>query len=63
MFIPMTTMFLLTEVLSGIWPTVSPIYAQIKNQTVLCQSARQTRVTVQARIYLDLLYSGTEFIV
>ena len=34
MFISMTTMFLLTGVLSGIWwPSASPIYAQINNQT------------------------------
>jgi hypothetical protein len=33
MFIPMMTMFLLTGVLSGIWPSASPIYAQNNNQT------------------------------
>jgi hypothetical protein len=33
MFIPMTTMVLLTGVLSGIWPYASQIYAQTKNQT------------------------------
>ncbi|HEX5976846.1 MAG TPA: hypothetical protein VFY68_06195 [Nitrososphaeraceae archaeon] len=33
MFIPMMTMFLLTGVLSGIWPLASPIYAQNNNQT------------------------------
>ena len=33
MFIPMMTMFLLTAVLSGIWPSASPIYAQNNNQT------------------------------
>ena len=33
MFIPMMTMFLLTTVLSGIWPSASPIYAQNNNQT------------------------------
>jgi hypothetical protein len=38
----------------------STIIIQIMN---LCQSTKQTRVTVQARIYLNLLYSGTEFII
>ena len=33
MFIPMMTMFLLTGVLSGIWPSASPVHAQINNQT------------------------------
>jgi hypothetical protein len=33
MFIPMMTMFLLTAILSGIWPSASPIYAQNNNQT------------------------------
>src|SRR5688572_12628653 len=33
MFIPMMTMFLLTTVLSGIWPLASPIYAQNNKQT------------------------------
>ena len=33
MFIPMMIMFLLTGVLSGIWPSASPIYAQNNNQT------------------------------
>ena len=29
----MMTMFLLTGVLSGIWPSASPVHAQINNQT------------------------------
>ena len=33
MFIPMMAMFLLTGVLSGIWPSASPVHAQINNQT------------------------------
>src|ERR671912_116622 len=33
MFIPVMTMFLLTGVLSGIWPSASLIYAQNDNQT------------------------------
>jgi Uma2 family endonuclease len=33
MFIPMMAMFLLTGVLSGIWPSTSPVHAQITNQT------------------------------
>ena len=33
MFIPMIAMFLLTGVLSGIWPSASPVHAQINNQT------------------------------
>ena len=33
MLIPMMAMFLLTGVLSGIWPSASPIYAQNNNQT------------------------------
>lgn len=33
MFIPMMAMFLLTGVLSGIWPYASPVHAQINNQT------------------------------
>ena len=33
MFISMMAMFLLTGVLSGIWPYASPIQAQINNQT------------------------------
>jgi hypothetical protein len=33
MFISMMAMFLLTGVLSGIWPLASPVYAQINNQT------------------------------
>ena len=32
-FIPMIAMFLLTGVLSGIWPSASPVHAQINNQT------------------------------
>lgn len=32
-FIPMMAMFLLTGVLSGIWPSISPVHAQINNQT------------------------------
>src|SRR3712207_6044858 len=33
MFIPMMAMLLLTGVLSGIWPSASPVHAQINNQT------------------------------
>jgi hypothetical protein len=33
MFISMMAMFLLTGVLSGIWPLASPVHAQINNQT------------------------------
>jgi hypothetical protein len=33
MFIPLTVMLLLTGVLSGIWPSASPVHAQINNQT------------------------------
>jgi hypothetical protein len=33
MFIPMMTMLLLTGVLSGIWPSTSPVHAQINNQS------------------------------
>lgn len=32
-FIPMMAIFLLTGVLSGIWPSISPVHAQINNQT------------------------------
>jgi len=32
-FITMMAIFLLTGVLSGIWPSVSPVHAQINNQT------------------------------
>ena len=32
-FIPMIAIFLLTGVLSGIWPSASPVHAQINNQT------------------------------
>lgn len=33
MFIAMMAMFLLTGSLSGIWPSASPVHAQINNQT------------------------------
>jgi|GEM_PF-1257151 len=33
MFIPMMAMLLLTGVLSGIWPSASPLHAQINDQT------------------------------
>ena len=33
MFIPMMAMLLLTRVLSGIWPSASPLHAQINDQT------------------------------
>ena len=33
MFIQMMTMLLLTGVLSGVWPSASPVHAQINNQT------------------------------
>ena len=32
-FTPMMAMFLLTGVLSSIWPSASPVHAQINNQT------------------------------
>jgi len=33
MFISMMAVFLLTGVLSGVWPSASPVHAQINNQT------------------------------
>lgn len=41
MFIPMMTIFLLTGVLPGIWPSPSPIYAQNNNQTAAAATIDQ----------------------
>ena len=52
MFIPMMAMFLLTGVLLGIWPSASPVHAQINNQT--------TTATIEQLLASNLTQANSE---
>ena len=54
MFIPMMAMFLLTGVLSGIWPSTSPIHAQINNQTLVATIDQLASNLTQANLELPI---------
>jgi hypothetical protein len=54
MFIPMMTMFLLTVILSGIWPLASPIYAQNNNQTTTAAINQLASNLTQANLELPI---------
>jgi uncharacterized protein YneF (UPF0154 family) len=69
MFIPIMVIFLLTGVLSGIWPLASPVHAQINNQTTaetvdqltsnLTQANSELRIKQQlkAEILIPIYYN------
>ena len=53
-FIPMIAMFLLTGVLSGIWPSVDPVHAQINNQTSAATIDQLASNLTQANLELPI---------
>jgi len=54
MFILMMAIFLLTGVLSGIWPSTSPIHAQINNQTSAATIDQLASNLTQANLELPI---------
>ena len=54
MFIPMMKIFLLTGVLSGIWPSASLIYAQNNNQTSAATIDQLASNLTQANLELPI---------